>query len=375
MSLLILLAGCTPPDPVVSAADSDLEPPVTIASLRGGGLGRGYVDVVDARLAGGPTADGASVYLQDRVTGEGAELRIGVLGLGPPPPVGTPIHVRAWFEGAANAPVLWLVDTADLVVDGEPEELDVAVDPVAPRPLALARFTAVTVTSEPDPTGVADTSLGRRLDARFGVVLPSLGNTGDVTGIVLADGSIAPRSDEDWAGPREPGPVIQAILDDVLEGRIAAGAVVDVPVLQATPWTRDGRGALVQDETGRGVWLDTEAFGHGASKAGDLLVLRAEVREADGYRWLRSWWRAPPQGSRAPVVLGVLGHGVLVDVDVAGAGRPGWTGERVTAEGWTLDDRFVDLDTVPDPARVRVAVDASSGAVELAVVAVIEPEP
>lgn len=379
MSLLLALLACGPSD-VGSATDVDdtgegRAPAIAdLAALPYGARAAvGPVTVVSP-----PTRDGTAFYVQEPGTGDGLEVRVGVRWTGPPE-VGTSLILELLSVGTAEAPAGWLSSESDLVTLPDAAEPTVLDAPEAPRAWTLARWPALTVLSAEDPSGRADTSRGVPLDARFGVVLPPPGNTGTLTALVLADGALAPRVATDWEGPREEPAVVEATLADVRAGRVGDGTVVRVTATQASPWSRDGR-TIVLQEDGVGVWLDAEGWGVRTTRPRDRGVWIGEVRTVGDVGTLRSW-TAPELGD--PVDFGWVSlgpadpealpdDGAVVEVDVTGLGRPDAFGERVSAEGLVLDDRFRLLDDAPSDARVRGVVDRRGPTVVLVVTKVLD---
>lgn len=366
----LLSAGCAPP-PDGGAEDSDLvlaPSRWTVASLRVDAPIGELVRVAPALVVSPPTPGEDLLFLQDPVTGDGAVLGRSGHVPGWPPPVGTRLDVRARFVGPRLAPVLW-VDGSGLTPLGAGAPILASVD--APLNLVTRAFE---ITGGADPSARASTADDLGMDGVFGVPLPGWGATGAVTGVVLADGAIAPRSAEDIAldvpGLAGPEPVG---VDDVRQGSVPAGYPVVVEGVQAAPWSRDGRWTVVQDATGRGLWVDAEGWAFPRDTLpGQAVRWTGAVAAGPGHPVLRVWSPAEPLGGVAVVVRDPTGRvGDVLQTDALGLGPPDPRGERTDSQGRVFDDRFVDLSSAPADLRVTgiVVGDGVSGT-RLAVVAI-----
>lgn len=335
-------------EPVRTAAELRASPPVVGSTVRVGPLA----------VISGPTPATRAVYLQDPVHGVGVEVRRGARFDGWPPPLGTTLTLRAVYGGPAPAPVLYVRSADDVEVHGAGAAPVVVLAPEPPlTTFSLARWTGLRITSPTDPTGRAASSAGFELEDRFRVGLPGLGNSGTLTGIVLPGGTVAPRTSEDWAGTVEAGLAAVSTIAAVRGGLVPAGAALVIEAVQATPWSRGDRYLVLQDADGLGLWLDAEGFSDGVGAAGQVGLWQVELRSYGDQPRLRAWLPRTATGSRQVRLSVELSDGALVERAVSGIGPPDETGERTTAEGWWLDDRFVSLDEIGEAATVRAAVE------------------
>lgn len=310
------------------------------------------------------------VYAQDPNTGRGIELRPGRLDPWPPE-VGVDLTVRVAWTGTPRVPTGWVAsldDVLDQAAGGVPMILDAPGELAPPAVFALARWPAVEVKSNADPLGRADTSLPWPLHDRFLINLPNLGSRGGLTALVQPDGALAPRFTSDWEGTRELRSPIPASVAAVRAGVHLDGSWVSVTATQATPWSADLRYAVLQDEHGFGVWVDAEGMGLGVGEPGEVRTWAGEVRHDGDVAWLRAWETpSEPIEAARPVRLGALGEASIVEVTVTGLAAPDAWGDRATAEGWLLDDRFGSVASLPDPSTVRAAARVRGGETRLAV--------
>lgn len=363
--------ACAPPDLPSDAADEVVVPVVyTVRDLREAPPAVGAnVLVGPLSVLSGPTPGSGAVYLQSPEDGLGVEVRPGDHLDGWPPPIGTLLRLRGVHVGSTSAPVLYLSDVGDVELLGGVAETVVVQSPATPPgAYTLVSWPEVQITSAPDPSGRAYTSLQFVLEDRFRIGLPGLGNTGSVTGIVLPTGTVALRRPEDWVGTRSLGLIGALTLAQIRGGTIVDGAAVLVEATQATPWSRGDRYVLLQDAAGNGVWVDAEGFGDGRGQVGEIGVWQVEVRRFGAQPRLRTWWPHVVTGVREVVTSDEVVDGKLVERTVTGIGPSDVTGERATAEGWWLDDRFVPLAALGETAVVRAAVEARpDGSIRLAV--------
>lgn len=327
-------------------------------------------------ISGAEPATGA-VYVQDPSDGLGLRLLPGdVLGTDWPPVRGSSVQVRAVWAGEADDPVLFVDDPADVtVLDEGPVDEVVLPDPPVDDPVrafTLVRHPGLEVTSRPDPGGRADTSLGLPLEDRFGVGLPGLGSLGRLTALVMPTGALVPRTADDWEGTRRDPPPVATTLAEVVDRVHPAGTWVTFEAVQASSWSRGGRYVLIQDDAGRGLWVDAEGFDVVRGAVGERATWTGEVRRTRDLRWLRTWVsRGEVVEEGVPTVVSeAWRHGDVGRFEVSGLGPADAQGERTTAEGWLLDDRFVDLAGLADPTVVWAGVDRRhAGQVRLVVFA------
>lgn len=356
---LMMLLACAPPedvepDPASSApaveidiASLAVEPPPYGSTVR----------IARSRVITGRTADDGIVVVQDLVTGDGLAIQLGARLDGWPPAVGTEVWLRGWYLPVGGVPYLMLDEPSDWRDLDAVSEAVVAEAPEDLRTWQLVSFPDVVVTSCADPVGFADTSLGRRFRDRFGVGVPGWGSAGALTAVVLTGGPLGLRTSDDWQGEWRECPPLDVTVAEVLEGRLANGTPVRFPATQATPWSRGGRYAVLQDASGAGLWADGEGFGiDESSEEGSIGWWRGEIR-GGSEPWVRTWW-VPEVEADGEVVVSPAGDaedGRIRQVLVETAEPPDAFGERAVAGGGVLDDRFVPLEDLALPAELRVA--------------------
>lgn len=370
------LVACVEIPQVVHTGD-DSGGMVDVDTLRSGSLSTGTMLIGPLRMTSGLAQDRLTAFAQDPVTGLGVELLMGEALDGWPPPVGTPLQLRGYYAGPPEAPVVWVSSMKDVTTLGEPEPLTVLDGADLPPALSLAAWDDVTVWTMPDPSGRAELSVRRVSDGRFGRFVPEVGNEGALTGIVLEDGSVAPRSAEDWAGSTDAYAAPTVSIDDVLSGRVEPGTYVQLAARQLTDWTVGGRYTVLQDEVGRGLWVDAEGWSPWSAQVGRAGTFSGEVEVTAGTWRLRAW-AAPTWAGEdlaAPVSLGVGEHGAWVSTVVAGLQPADARGDRRVDGGLVLDDRFRPLDELVDGWTVSGVIDLTAGDPRLAVVDAVVPAP
>jgi hypothetical protein len=348
----LVLAGCVSwPEPIPTEPLAE-EGPLTLPALREALPAYGaFVRVGPVRVVSGPAPTDGAVVVQDPTSGDGMVVLPGARLERWPPTVGVDVALRVvWVGGrAAAAGYLTMDGDVEVVGSGAPVVL------TAPgRAWSLGRWPSVIVTSEPDPAGFADTSLGVRLGDRFGVGLPRRGSFGGLVAVVTGDGALAPRWAEDWTGTRAHPEPSRTTVDALRGGAHADGEWVLVEATQAAPWSPDHRWTVVQDERGDGVWIDAEGFGDGAGEPGEVATWVGEVRSEGGVVWLRCWTPRVVSGTAEVVVAGD-GDGAIVVRTLAEIGPPDPWGER-RAGDLVLDDRLRPIDGLAAPATVRGAL-------------------
>lgn len=356
---MIGLLGCAlPPVEVESTA-------LTVADLWDGAAAVGDTVVVAPLVVTSPrTADGTAFTVADPAGGSrsGLLVRLAAVIEDWPPPVGTAVALDVVVD-ASGPPEVRMFSESDGARLGTG---------VLPAPAtggedlahALVAMRGVTVTSAPDPAGNADADGAWDVGGRFGVS-PGWNRSGDLVGVLLGD-RVCARTTADWSGDLAGDPPVDADLaglSDLPDGTPVA--VRDLAL--ATPWSRDGRQAVLQDADGRGVWVDGEAWGLSALVAtGARGAWTGEVRHRDEGLVLRVWDVPDVRGAREARVGTALEDGAVVAVSASGIGPPDALGERPTDGGIVLDDRFVPLDGLPDPADLVGAVDVRAGGVLVA---------
>jgi hypothetical protein len=349
---VLLVVACAPwpqaPAPVVEAEDG----PKTLAELRAELPAYGtFVRVGPVRVVSGAAPLDGAVVVQDSNSGDGMLVLPGARLDQWPPGVGADVELRVVWVGGRSAAVGYLAADADAVVVGSGAPVVLAAPE---RAWSLGAWRVVTVTSEPDPAGFADTSIGARLSDRFGVGLPRLGSFGGLVAVVTSEGALAPRTERDWTGTWALPDPERTTVAAVRAGAHAAGSWVSMEATQAAPWSPDGRWTVVQDAAGSGLWVDAEGFGQGVGRAGDVAVWTGEVRGEAGQLWLRAW--SPPVAvGTAEVVVGGDGDGAVVVRSLVQIGAPDAWGER-RAGDLVLDDRLRPIDGLAAPVSVRGAL-------------------
>ncbi len=339
-------AACLQELPEVDdVADTDLVT-YTAADLWDEAISSGTgVRVVDLVVSSGRVITDNAFYAQHAAGGPSSGVRVELADLLQdwPPPVGTPIELVATYERRGGAPVLVLATGDSTIGTGfvAPHIVDWTDDPTLQH--ALMRTQAITVTSARDPLGHADTSGPLPLGGEFGLG-PGFGRRGSLAG-VLHNGRLSPRSPADWTGELPGDPPQPATLDTVPE--LAEGTPVSIDeLLVATPWSRDGRWAVLQDTKGLGIWVDGETWGLPAlAPEGVLGQWEAEVRGVDTSAPILRAWTAPEalDAHRDVVVTDSAADGAVITFEITELGPVDVLGER-DAGTWLLDDRFVDLD-------------------------------
>ncbi len=380
----LLLAACGPSealDPVDDGVDTASSQVHLLADAVDAPFGArvrvGPVVVVSPLLR-----DGTAFYVQELATGEGLEVRAGLRWPGPPA-VGEVVELSLLWVGSAVAPSGWLTDEAGLELLGVQAEPVVSPAVTDAGPFALVQWPDVVVLTHATASGRAQLSNGQALDGAFGVAVPPRGNVGTVTGVRLRDGAVAPRTDTDWEGPRVALDGVEATVEEIVAGAHFNGSLVRVQATQAAPWSRDGRWTVLQGVTGDGLWLDAEGWAARWTVARDHGFWTAEVVD-DGERiHLRGWtapeiterrlFAAPPWGLAEGEALPPDGR--VVELSYTGLGRPDAWGERTTAEGVVLDDRFVPIDAIGVDGVVRGAMDRRGGRPIFAVSRAVEARP
>ncbi len=355
--------GCAPMSPGEEPRGGGVEgSAVSVATLWGSEPLNRVVVVRDARVVSGPTVDEGIVFVQDAEHGHGLAVRRRGHVPDWPPPVGTVVRLSGLFVGPRATPTLWIEGASSVTVLDTPRQAPIRfVDPPLPRAWALVRFDGVRVLGDPDPSGRTAVSVGREIDGRFGVALPGFDAEGDLSGVVMADGAIAPRFAADWTGDAGQETVPARSVRDLLLGDGRVGETIDLTGVQATPWSIGGRWVVLQDPaSGVGLFVDTEAWSARRDTVpGDRLTWRVQVGVVGGQAQLRAW-EEPRVVGQAVVTEGPsVRHGALWTERIEGIGPSDAAGERAVGEAFVLDDRFLALDDLPDPAWIRSVIDSS----------------
>jgi hypothetical protein len=332
-------------------------PSVTIQDLWSGQTGR---QTLEAVVTSPRSTTGTHFYVQAEGGGLHSGLRVQLDGFleGVPPAKGTPIEITGDVTWGDGLPHLKLSRFGDLEVTGE------ALEPAAPPWTeedsdalrgALVETSTLTVTSRPDPGGTADTDAGFTLAGAFGFT-PEWSNTGSLTGVVTGAREISLRGPGDWRGPNERWPTIDTEIADLRDTDWQPGTPIRFYATQATPWSFDGRWVVVQDEEGRGVWLDAEGWNITVdSMEGDTGWWEGEVRDhtVEG-RYIRTWLSPEITSSRAVVEVQEWTDGALWSQPVYGMASDALDGR--TGDGVTLDGRLTPLEPLPDGTWVTGAL-------------------
>jgi len=351
------------------ASDPEVEPPVTVAAMWAGDLETGAVTLGPVVVTSPRTAAGASFWVQDPGGGPATGLRVDVAGFqaGIPPEMGTEVTLTGpWSLDAEGVPSFAIDDDLDVAV-GAAGQIVVPLGWTGDlaevgSPVDLGE---VSVASAVDPAGEADLDIGVHVSGAFGVFAGGWQERAEARGIALSTHEIAPRTAEDWVVVAEARPPEEVALDAV--GEVPDGRPIRlVDVVQAAPWSDDGRWTSVQDGA-LGLWIDVEGRGERLTLEGDVATWEGEVRRgSDGVR-LRVWLDPEVTGIADVATGAALVEGARVGLTLSGLGDPDVYGVRATAEGTALDDRFTSLDELPDPCLatgiVRVGAD---GALQLA---------
>jgi hypothetical protein len=343
------------------------EAPMTIGQLWDPGVDSSSIVTVEAVVTSGRTAAGDAFYAQAPGGGPRSGLRVALQGalVRWPEPVGTRVALTGAVTYSAGRPILWLRDDDDGAALGASEAV---IDELGgeDQGFGLVRAPGVTVESAVDPAGRADLSTGADLCGAFGALDLAWQAVGDLVGILDID--LCPRGPEDWTETTRGRP--WPVLDLESARAVADGTpVVLSGVLQAAPWSTDGRWTVLQDPaTGVGLWVDAEATGV-AGAPGLLATWLGEIRHDDDGPRLRTWLPALlPKDAASPVTQDVPEDGARVAAIATGLGPIDAFGDRATAEGWVLDDRFGSLDALADPAEVVAWVRGTA-------VYAVEPQP
>lgn len=365
---------------VACSLDLTTEPPPepatpwTIPDLWSGAAPSGTRLTVEAVVISPRATHAATFYVQHAGGGPYSGLQVHV-GDGIhewPPPVGTPVAITGTATMFAGGPTMWLDEREDLEVLGppvEPEAPPFTDDPA--QVWSLVTVPALVVTSSVDPAGIASIDLGWRIRPDFGVPTPGWNRAGALVGVQALAFALLMRTPDDWSGDWEGDPPVAVADVSGLQGLVDGTPVAVSGLGQATPWSRGDRYALLQDASGAGVWVDAEGFGAPDSVEGDVGDWLGEVRYGgDGPR-LRVWTDPVPTGVRAPIHHAgdplAAPENSLVTTSVAGLLPVGPKGDRY-ADPWLLDDRFVPLDQLPDPALITGATRVDgAGVLRLAV--------
>jgi hypothetical protein len=327
------LAGCTVP------GDSAVEelPAWTVHDLWDGVAWDGAVVSLPGLVVTSPlTADGTALFVADAGGGPRSGLRVDVeLAPGDVPAVGTTVDLTGRVRLDGPPELAW--DDPDGLVVAVGTAGDPAVTALDGDDLDGALVSvAVAVTSVADPLGHADAD-PVLLAAAFGVSPPPTGATGTVTGIAW-DGRLSARFPADLAVAGGDDTPVAVDLADV--ATLPERAFVTFEATFVSPWTADGRYAVVQDADGHGLWLDAEGFGGGwPGDPGLTAQISGEVRsDGEGLR-LRTWL-APVAVGRGAVVEAPIADGALTTGIFQVNAPVDDVGDRPTAERVYLGDRF-----------------------------------
>ena len=333
--------------------------PTTIPGLWAGEVPSSTRVTIGEAIVTSPLAAGETTfYVQHPGGGLQSGLQVVLADSIPdwPPPVGTPIQLTGTQIQFAGGPTLWLDDRDDLRILGDP------VPPVAtpwsddPDLIwALVEASDVTITSSVDPSGIATTSLGQRLRPDFAVPTPGWNRVGDLTAINGLALSLLLRTSEDWTGDLQGDPAVVATLED-LPGMADGTPVILEGMVQATPWSRGERYALLQNDSGTGFWIDAEGFGAPPTTEGDRGTWTGQLRfGGDGMR-VRVWDDPTIELVGQPILTFTgepddAPQGAIVQDTVAELLAIGARGDRL-CDDWLLDNRFQLLGSMSDPDEV-----------------------
>jgi hypothetical protein len=363
-ALTLLCTGCV----YYPLVEEEPAPPVTVSDLWEKVPAQGTTVTVAAVVTSPSNAEGTHFYVADEAGGPRSGVRVvmgGVLS-GWPAPVGSPVEVRGSVQYGDHGPRLDVSTRDDLSLLGAPVP-PVVTDWTPDLPdlgYALVRSPRLQVVSHVEPSGLAATDIGLRLGGAF-MGAPGWGARGRAVGILTQAAVLDPRTSTDWVGSAAQAP-LPGSLSELRAGAYEPGTPLELQGLaRITPWSRDGRQAVLQDEHGRGIWLDNAgwSFDADAHRVGTWVASAL----GSGPEALLLGWDVPTLGEeREASIRGDLADGALAWVDISGLVDEGF-GEWSTAEGHLLDDRFRDLSDLPDPATVLAAVRRNGDEVILAV--------
>ena len=350
MLFLTLIIGCSLPHP---APLEEAELVYTVAELNsveisdGAAVTTAPVVVVSPRTVGFP-----AFFVQDEGGGPYG-LRVLLFGLLPawPPAIGSVVTLSGTFvQGSGPSLGIKAVDDGEVLGRAVPVATPYGEDVGS---FSLVSLSGVSVTSAADPLGRADTDGKVGLASVFGVDPPGWGEMGSLIGVVAEGQRVSLRTTADWSGSFAGEPPIEATIAEV--GELSDGTPVRLSGVQVTPWSRDGRWALLQDENGVGLWVDGEAWGIDSSEEGAAGIWQGEVRsDGEGLR-LRTWFEMEMNGTGEAIVTGDLVDGALVSLTVDEMEPADEYGDRVVGEV-VLDNRFMDLEDLQPPLTVVGAV-------------------
>jgi len=355
---LILLVGCTLPP-----SEAEEEPnPWTARSLQDGLAVHGQtLTLADVVVTSPATIAGTHFFVQDPEGGPRTGLRVEMAGVldGWPPPIGTSVTLKGQVVYDAFGPTLRVFATADATVVDEPVETVVASPFDSTMPFdSLSGLVTIklAITSDTDPSGHASTNLDDvDLADLFGAGTPGWMAEGVLTGI-YSQATLSLRAAADWEGDLDGAPPVDARLDEVWQLEDGTPVVIG-DALQATPWSRGDRWAVLQDDAGIGVWIDAEGWGLDGAH-GQTGTWSGQVRtDGEGLR-LRVWSEPAIDGARTPIVGDITEDGALITYTADELGPPDAYGERATNGELVLDDRFVDLSDLTGPAELVGAIRA-----------------
>jgi hypothetical protein len=359
LCLFLLTSACASP---LTQDPQSPNSPLTIADLWATQAFSGLeVTITEAQITSGRLANSPSFYAQDAASETPLGLRVDLHGLVNhwPPTPGTLVELTGVISYVDDAPRLAMAANEDGLALGSAE---IAYNTSPETPLhGLVRLDALRVSSRPDPSGRADTDTELDLESAFGVALPDWDNLGQLTGVITSPGRVSLRTPEDWSGTWEEAIAPTTTLSEIRAGAFTDGSPVYVETLQATPFSRDGRWAVLQDEDGAGLWLDTAHWELDRPEQGALGTWLVEVRE-DGQR-LHGWNSPSRSGSDDPAVTTEPLDGALLVETLETLDEPDATGER-SSEVYLIDDRFIDTTAWSAPLTVQGALWLPPGATQ-----------
>ncbi|NCG20003.1 MAG: hypothetical protein GWP91_13430 [Rhodobacterales bacterium] len=357
--LPLALTGCTL---ALTTEEESYEEPVTVAQLWDGVHNNGLVVTLDDLMITSPkTWNGRSFFAQTTAGGPQSGIRIELDGnlSGWPPPVGTPVSLRGQ---------IWLFDEGPSLFLSKQDNAEILEEPATPTvtpwtddPELVYALVQVELggTTAPDPAGLAQTDLDLQLRRLFDVNTPGIDQHGVATGIALYENGLGLRSPADWSGDFENAPPIDVSVTDLVD--LPDGSWVRITNLtQATPWSLDGRYAVLQDSVGNGLWVDTEGWSSAHTLLGDRGDWIGEVRtDGEGLR-LRTW--LPPTINGQGDVFQVVGTkvGDRIALHLTDLSEPDLQGYRSSAEGWRIDGRFTPIESLPSDVMVVGVIRSSN---------------
>jgi hypothetical protein len=293
-------------------------------------------------------------YLQDLSSDSSFGLRVdlhGAVNLWPPS-IGSVVEIAGTVAYVDGAPRLSMSANEDGNIVGYTELI--TSEAFENPPLhSLVSLPSVRVSSRTDPAGRADTDQGLGLESAFGVVPPNWDNSGELIGIVTHSNLVSLRHINDWNGPNETYPPLSTTIEEVSANLLEEGTPITLEALQASPWSVDQRSVVLQDDDGRGIWVDAEYWAWERSPEQSRGLWTAEVR---GEGSLLRVWDAPElSGFQEPLTSTNDDNGSIIQHTITILDQPDVNGNRL-GNDYLIDDRFMAIEHWTPPLTVRGAI-------------------